>query len=513
MNRSFFIIGLLSVLIAATRIHAGYSDLKKELESYTPPSYLQSHVSRSQIQAQPESEDEFAGEKQRLETIKSRWVQSLSTRETENAFYKPDEKRLTQLQPAASDVNETAKTLKKSFSLEALEILTLLRNPGIKAAENRFRAAVESFSQVSGIDEILRRYTAFTEGVMVGVGPKKGKDPVAMKFPFPGVLALKGQVVNQEVAAARESLEVSRRNAVTAARKAYWNLLFIRKAQQITREMIDLLNHLEAVGTIRYEAGKTSFQDVIKVRIKRETIEENLVTLRETQRNLEAKVREILNLPRKTEIGKPARRRPSMKKLSLQSLGALALERNQELRRLRARIGKMQRMIELAETMILPPYTLNLSLYEDEAIRKVGSSAVKPAFPEHVEASRGAGLPKMPWYGADDAYLRQTRQKLGAMRNQLAGAEAETINRVRSGWFDLDRAQREVVLYRDKVVNLSQAALDTSSRGYEAGKVSFADVIESYTTWLNANLALEQRFADTGVARVALERILGRSLN
>ena len=50
-------------------------------------------------------------------------------------------------------------------------MLVLLRNPEIKAAENRFRGAVERFSQVSNLDEILRQYTAFTEGLMTDVGP------------------------------------------------------------------------------------------------------------------------------------------------------------------------------------------------------------------------------------------------------------------------------------------------------------------------------------------------------
>jgi outer membrane protein TolC len=166
----------------------------------------------------------------------------------------------------------------------------------------------------------------------------------------------------------------------------------------------------------------------------------------------------------------------------------------------------------MAETMILPPYTLNLSLYEDEAATTVGSAAKKERFPITSKVSKGAGLPKMPWYGAEDAYLRETRQKLSALTENLKEAEMITNTLVRNAWFELDRARRETSLYRDEVVKLSRSALDVSTRGYESGNVTFADVIDSYTIWLKANLTLERNRSDLGIAWAELEQVVGASL-
>ena len=80
---------------------------------------------------------------------------------------------------------------------------------------------------------------------------------------------------------------------------------------------------------------------------------------------------------------------------------------------MRAMVGKTERMIEMAETMILPPYSQNLSLYDDEPSHQVGSTATKPTFAVTVMAERGAGLPIMPWYGSDDAYLPPNPGKIG----------------------------------------------------------------------------------------------------
>ena len=169
----------------------------------------------------------------------------------------------------------------------------------------------------------------------------------------------------------------------------------------------------------------------------------------------------------------------------------------------------MERLILLAETAVYPVYSLNLSLFEDEAISQVGTWRTKEPFPETTTAAVGAGLPKMPWYGKNDAYLRETQQKLEALRKDLRKAEEATFFGVREAWFRLDRARREEALYAEQVVKLSQEALEVSTRGYETGLVSFADVIASYTNWLKANLSLPRKQSDLGVSRAQLQEAVG----
>ncbi|MBW1696484.1 MAG: TolC family protein [Deltaproteobacteria bacterium] len=509
-RKSILILGL--IMGISTFARGGYRDLKEAYDSYGPSVYLQDQFRPPPERIEPVAIDrEFARTKKRIEAIKNRWQTSLEVEEDEMMFFRPDSRLLSSLSAAGKDMDAASNALSRTYTLKTLEVLTLLRNPGIKAAENRFRGTVESFTQVAELDEILRQYSAFTEQTMIGVGPMKGKEPMVIKFPFPGILSLKGEIVNQEVSVDRQRLEAVRRDAVTSVRKAYWNLVYMIKATRITAEMVELLHYLEMAASSRYEAGKTSYQDVIKVRINRKTLEEDLITLKEQKRNLEARIREIVNLPAGVKLGQPKTVSPLQKVPSLKPLYKMAKQRRQELRQLRARVGKMERMIEMAETMVLPPYTLKFSFYEDEAVTMVGSQAQRSTFAVTTEASRGAGLPKMPWYGSEDAYLRETRQKLSALKDELRKAEVLTNTLVRNAWFELDRAKRETSLYYDEVVKLSRSALDVSSRGYESGNVTFADVIDSYTIWLKANLALERNRSDLGIALAVLEQVVGIS--
>ncbi len=501
-------------MMAVIQACGGYHDLRRGWDSYKPSPLYQAYSRPNPVRSIPPDpvNQDFDREVKKLQEKKRKWEEALETPERENGFYRPDPSRLGVLLPAAKDASLTAEILGKEFTLEDLEILAFLRNPGVKAAERNLRASMEAYSQVSNLDEILRQYAAFTKDLMTGIGPMTGEgESMELKFPFPGVLALKGHVVTQEVKAATEKKAMAERMAITQARQAYWNLLYTIRAQKITADMLHLLIHLESVAKTRYETGKTSFQDLIKVQIEREKMGEELKTIGEQQANWKIKILEILDLPPGTFVSSPIGRLPLSKTPSLEGLYSIALEKRQELREIKAMIGKMELMIEMAETMIYPPYTPNLSLFSNETIAQTGSMRMKEPFPLRTPASTGAGLPRNPWYGTQDAYLRETRQRLAALREELKKAEVETISKVREAWFRLDRARREESLYNERVVVLSRAALEVSTRAYETGNVAFADVIMSYSGWLIDNLALELRRSEVGIAQADLEEAMGRS--
>jgi len=489
-----------------------YPSMKEEWANYTIPAYVDTWRD-SVTDTFPNTDNQtfdMSGESaDSLERLKASWSQILADQTHDEAFLPGDSGISKAMKPVAADNIQTVAVLKDGYSLDTLLALTLLRNPGIHAAVRRVQAALESYTQVTNLDAILARYAAFTESLMTGVGPMKGNARITKSFPFPGVMALKGEVVTQDVAVMREELDLARREAVVAVEKAYWNLLYNDQSQRIIMETVSLFRQLESVANTRYSTGSTSFQDVIKVNIQTRIMEENQVTYVEERRSIEAKIRELLDLPADTVLGSPEIRKPRMERPDLNQLYPLAREKRQELRRMRDMVGKMERMIQMGETMILPQLTLGLSYFSNDAIVQVGSAAMKPAFPTRIPADMGAGLPRQPWFGTGDAWLRQTRENLNAARLELEKAERVTDRMVQEAWFALDRAIRETKLYRDKVAELSRSALEVSTRGYESGSVGFADVMASHTNWLHVRQTLSRKQRDIGVARADMVQVLG----
>ena len=489
------------LICAASPTFGGYRDLKQELEAYTPPPILQPPAPPPS--APVEAADAFAVAQQAVEQARERWAGLVDGNESTDIVIP------AAVADKAGNDTQSLALLKNRFSLEAIQALIWLRNPAIQAATARFQAALEGFDQVTQLDEILRQYSAFTESVMAGVGPMRGGDTIEMKFPYPGVSALKGQVAEKNVAIAAADLSLVKRDVLAQGGTAYWNLLYTHRALGITRDTLDRLTHLESVATTRYGAGKTSYQDVVKIRIGREKLEEQLETLAQQRVNLETELLTLVDLPPNPDLGQPATTVPKTSLPKLDRLYALALDHRQELSRMRAMVARMERMLEMAETMIQPGLAQPYSLYADQAVLQAGSAAMQPNFGTTVSPDRGSGVPKNAWFGTQDAYLNETRRKLEALRADLADATARTRLMVRKGWFDLDRARRERALYQNRLLELSRTSLDVSTREYASGSVSFADVIASYTSWLDVNLAGERQNSEVGIARIELERRIG----
>lgn len=500
---------------------AGYRDMAAELESHVPPAPVLSGANadaRRNRPSHPGIAEERARESAALREARKRWTDSLAAKsvDEEAADGDPiavDPARMARLRPAADDAEIAAEVLRGTFSRADLEALALLRNPGIRAAAAEFRAVLAQFDKIERVDAVLAVYGAFTDSLMAGVGPMTGMDrDIRKRFPFPGVAALKGRAVEAGARAAREGLSAARQDAVAGVRKVFWNLHAVARARRIRTETLGLLDQLESVADSRYRAGAAGFQDVVRVTIRRKTLVEELNTLRERERNLEAGLFQILDLPPGTVAGAPRRERPDPSLPALETLLDLAMDHRPELRMLRARIDRMERMLEMGETMIRPSPGLDLSAYDHRPAARTGGGAMGPAFPEGTRASTGAGAPAGAFFGSRDAWLEESRFRLSAMRERLAAAEAMTAREVREAWFELDRALRETRLFGGTVVDLSRSAMEVSGRGYESGSVSFSDVIAAYAGWLDANLTWARKESDIGVARAELERLVGRRL-
>ncbi|MHB8834231.1 MAG: TolC family protein [Candidatus Methylomirabilia bacterium] len=510
MKTRIFLPLLALSLLVQPACASNYRSLKGEADSYSPPRLYQGlaggNAAKVAAPTPVPGADDFAAASERLRELAAQGAQTLGRPEAGTSFIVPGADLLSALAGASDDAEVAGKALGDGFSLQTLETLTLLRSPMIKAREAEARAALEVFGQAEQIDAVLRRYASLTATSMAGGGMGVPPD-----FPFPAILALKGQIVGEEVRAAREQLEAARRDAVAAARNVYWELIYVGQAAEITSRMIDLLENLDRSVASRYESGKTSFQDLVRIRIEREKAREQLKTLTEERGNRAAEIRGLLALPPEIAVGTPTFRESWGTLPGQPKLESLALARRQEVRAADAMVGRMERMLEMVETMTYPGFDLGLSPAPRGVIAPtaagfgMGGAAEGPA----GAAAAVAKAPSRQFFAADEAYVREIRQRIAALKSEREAVRAETLVGVRNAWFAADRARREEALYTAKVLGLSQSALESSLQGYAAGSVAFSDLLESYKGWLEDNLARRRARVDIGIARSGLEAAVG----
>jgi outer membrane protein, heavy metal efflux system len=498
---------------------ADYAQMNKERNTYAPPDFF-THFAPSE---NPSSVMETkGGQKSEGNQIRSR-ISALKKGQAKQLASQripflagPDPTLYATLLALSADPatgpSAVSTRVGKRVVLKEVEILTALVNPGILAAQKQAAAELLSYDQITGLDDTLRQYEGFTKGLNNQAGPSLMKGSIRQGWPFPGLSGLKGKIIKEQVGIAVEKINIMQREVITQIRKAYWELVYLDESQKSTGETIDALNRLKDVATTLYKSGKTSFQDIIKINIRIQLLREELVTLASRQDSVEALLLELLNLPAGTRVGRPDKT-PAQKKIGPpELLYPLARKNRQELKIIGHRINKLEHLIEMAETMILEPFTLGLSFYENDAVSTIGSNGTRGAFGEKTMAAMKNNQPQKPWYGLSDPWLNQTRQTLLSLKQTRIKEEKATDTLVQETWFLVDKNRRELDLYERKILALSKSALDVSAREYEAGAIPFSQAIDSYTFWLRVKLTIAGKKSSLGASIAALERMVGKSL-
>ncbi len=512
LRKTIFLV-LSSALFVLSPAFADYAQMNKDLEDYSPPVYFQLPGDDVTVRNIKTDEKQIVDKNTFLEIqgLKSKYEKSFRKQLTIEFLSNVDPARPLQLAKIAEDKQAIEDLVAEGLKLNELEIIAGFRNPSVKAAKKKVVAELESFSQIMSLDDNLKQYSAFTEGLSNKTGPLKMKDSMKLKYPSPGLTSIKGRIVQNQVSALFEKMKITQKNIITELRKAYWDIVFVEDSIRITLETIDAFNRLKDVATTLYKSGKTSFQDVIKINIKLEILKEDIVSLYSKKKNIEIQIKELLNLPVHTKLGKVIRITPHKTIGEINNLYLLARQERQELKFTQYRIDKVQNMVEMSESMIQDSLTLNLSIFEDEAINTVGSDAPKASFQEKTMAGMKNNTPVKPWYGIDSPWLNQTRQNLLSLKQTLIKQENETDRMVRNSWFMVDKVQREYLLYEDRVLPLSKSALEVSTREYETGSIPFSQAIGSYTDWLKIKLNVAKKRSDLGIAIANLEKSVGKS--
>lgn len=505
------ILGAFAILFGSC---TGHRDVVKEMEAYSPPAVYQAVKAAPETQKtlEPSPGDKaFEAQKEKLEGMRKDWEKALSSPSAKTSFFTPDPERVRAISPAFTEDGAAGVLLSGGFTLEDLEILVLNRNPMIRNAEKNVRATLESYSQASVLDDIIRSYSAYTAGIMTGVGNMEDMESIYRKFPFPGILSLKGDIVRQEVRIALTDLEITKRTILTDARKNYWELAYNTRAKEIARRTLNLLENLESSVTRQYETGRAELPELTRVKIQKEKMRVELLTIFEQGLNIEKRLKSLLLLPASAKIGIPAGGDGAGPPPDLEGLIEAALKHRQELEKTRIMITRMELMIEMAETEIYPGLTPNLALTENRAVTGSGTMKAEEPFATATSASMGSGLPKMPWTGLSEAYLRETRQRLLALKEELKAGEAETAADVREAWFSLDQARREAEVYKNEIDSLSRLNFSVSSKAYETGAIPFSETMDAVLLMFETSLITERKKADGFIALAGLEQTVGIS--
>ena len=382
-----------------------------------------------------------------------------------------------------------------------------LNNPGLEAAFNRFKAAVDQVPQVKSLPDPRFNYKYFIEEVETRVGPQQQSLGISQLFPWFGKLELRGNIAAQAANAARQRYEAAKLKLFFEVKDAYYEYYYLTKSIAITKENVSLIKHLESVAQSRYKAAAGTHPDVIRAQVEMGKLEDRYRTLLDFQQPIVARLNSALNRPIEADIPSPTEIKFDEVNLADKELLAKLITENPELKALDFEIAQNKKSIELAKKDYYPDFTLGLNVIDtdDSPVGNPSSNGNDP-----VIASVSVNIPL--WREKYAAGVRQARSRYYAARGQRRQKANSLSSQLKMTLYSFRDAERKIDLYRDALLPKAKESLKVTESGFRAAKGSFTDIIDAQRILLEFALLYERALADRSQSLAKLEMLVGREI-
>ena len=402
---------------------------------------------------------------------------------------------------------EAARTqLAQPIALELLVALGYEWNPGLKSAHEKIRAVLEQYPQAVYLENVLRQYNAFTKQLDTKVGPLSHKEMMAMKFPFPGTLALKGQVITEDVLIAQKEFEIALRDLVTELKLAYYDYLLVTEATRINEENQELLKQMIAIAQTKFRVGQGKYSNVIMAQVELSKLADAIITLEQQRETIIARINTLLNSSADLPLGNPVPIEETRVTSTLAELYALAVENRQEIQKQRLVISKMALVVEMAKQMTYPDPTLGSSYFEN---RSRGALKHTKKIPMTFSTRRTLNPENTAWFGHRNSYIHEMDVKIEAMEHQIESLKSNLRFVVKKHHFGMETANRSIRLYRQTLLPQALQALSAANTAYQAAQIDFLSFLDVQRTLLNLRIEEQRALRDYRQHLAQLERAVG----
>ncbi len=397
------------------------------------------------------------------------------------------------------------------LTLDAALARALADNPALEAIEARARALAEVPEQVGTLPDPVASVNllnlpldsfSFTQEPMTQL-----QFGLSQTLPFPGTLALRGEVAERRAAGAGFELEERRLQLARDVEAVWWNLFYLDRVLDVIARNETLLRQFVEVAETRYIVGRGLQQDILLAQLELSRLDDRRLQLLSLRDSQVASLNALLNRPAGTEVELPATVEQALPELPpAPELVERALENRPLLAVEREALAAAEAQVELARKSYFPEFRLGVAY----GLR--GGSNIDGSDRADLASIRFSM--SLPLYAASrqeravdqrNAERMASRHRYHDRRNAVAAEVSRALS-------DYRRAVEQVVLFRDTIIPQARQTVDAMMAGYQVGKVDFLNLVRSQTTLLDYESDYWRVFSRARQALARLEAAVGGEL-
>jgi cobalt-zinc-cadmium efflux system outer membrane protein len=397
------------------------------------------------------------------------------------------------------------KKLTETSGLNDYLAYAALNNPGLKAAFNRWKAALERIPQVRSLPDPRFTFAYFINEVETRVGPQQQKVGIMQMFPWFGKLKLQGNAAAEAANAGKQEYDNIKLKLFYRVKNVYYEYYYVTRAISVIKENVQLLEYIESVVRTKYRTGQAAHSDLIKVQVELDKLQDWLKSTEEMVRPVTAQLNAALNRPGTEPLPLPGKIRENIAPPDYSQLVNWLKTSNPELQAIDHLAAKEKIGIKLAKKNYFPDFSIGLDyvLTGNALMPGVMDSGKDPLI-----AMMTINLPIR--FKKIKASIREARARLNSVLNEKEEKENNLLAHLELIYYLFSDSGRKLALYKDALIPRAKQALEVTQAAYEAGKIDFLNLIDSQRTLLGFELAYERALA-THLQRLAeLEMVVGK---
>jgi len=195
-----------------------------------------------------------------------------------------------------SRAQDTDSASRNKLVLPELIQEVLARNPELVAARKQWEAVTNRITPARSLDDPILSLQLWNFPQNFNLTQTQNNIfGLAQNLPFPGKLALTGNVPSRSADMTEQAVRAKERELVARLKQAYYDLYLAQKGLQIHHEQVELFRQFVEIANAKFRTGKGSQADVLKAQVELSLLFQHLPVLEQRRETAEAMLNTLLD--------------------------------------------------------------------------------------------------------------------------------------------------------------------------------------------------------------------------
>jgi outer membrane protein TolC len=334
---------------------------------------------------------------------------------------------------------------------------------------------------------------------MLGIG-------ISQAIPFPGKLALREKIAEQESLAAADSVDEARLLLVREVKQSWWRLFYYDRALSVLDEAERFYIQLVAIAQAKYKVGKGTQQDVLLAQLELSKLKNEKLNLTSMRHGQDARFNVLLDRVPELPIKIPATADVKLPVLVESALQDKAIQNRPLFAQHRKMLDAALSRVDLAKQDFYPDFTVDAGYANRQ---NTPSGQVRSDFAS-VQLSM-----TVPIYAAQkqakavDQRQSELLQEQYALQDEHHKMQAEIAVKTA----EYQHGKEKLLLLEHEIIPQAQQTVNSLLAGYQVSQTDFGDLLRTQLSLFEYQTQYWQALVGTQESLAELSAEVGEELS